>query len=883
MQNEQLANERIVPVRRSAAPQSRSNQRDAPPAVSTREAGAILGRSERSVQRAIANGEIAATRVGTAYRISREELTRLASSSTTPPSDPPLATIVALPTLAERMTSLPAPMSSFIGRGADLAVLLALLDDPAVRLLTLTGPGGIGKTRLSLAAAHALDESRFPDGVVFVALADVQHPGMVIPAIAQALGLRTHSDRDPAERVRTFLRRKQLLLVLDNFEHVLAAGPDVAQLLAEAQATRMLVTSRAPLRVVGERELAVQPMAVAEGGATAEAVLASDAGQLFAERAREHDASFTIDEASAPLIAELCARLDGLPLAIELAAARVKVLPPGQLLARFEQRLPLLNRGPHNAPARHRTMRDAIAWSYDLLSAPEQALFRRLAVFEGGFSLDAVAWMADGVTPSSPDHLDLVTNFVDHSLVTIDCRPNDEAHFRLLETIREFGLERLAAAGEEQEARASLAAYMQALMASLGAHELVSSSKLALDRLRARQADLQAVLAWLEDHDPPAFVRLVAKLPTYWYGSGYYREAQEWLERALPYAAAATALDVARMQVGRSRFQVLRGEYELAAAGFDHGIPELRLHGSKVEAAMALMWRAGLAMFTSDNEVAEAKYAEACQVAEQVADPRTRAMLLGFFMANLGVAARGRGEFDLAETRLLRAQEHFQAHDKTLDGNESSLAMTHLAFDELGQLALDRGDYALALSHYQAFLERAGEHDDMQTVEAVLVGVARVATAWGRLPSAARLFAMADTLQQRLGLAMSMPGDLAGHEQDLATVQSQLGEAAFAAEWRKGSQFSLGAARSETVALAPETLPGEETSTGVSCTVDALTRRELDVLRLLAQYKTDQEIADALYLSLRTVNWHVRSILAKLDVPSRRAAITKARAEGLVG
>jgi predicted ATPase len=308
---------------------------------------------------------------------------------------------------------------------------------------------------LSLRSAH-------PDGVTFVALADVASPSMVMPAIAQALGLRERPGQQHAEQLRRFLADKHLLLVLDNFEHLLAAGAEVAALLTGAPHVKALLTSRAPLRLMGERELPVLPMSLAGGQATLAELVTSDAGQLFVERAREHDPAFLLNEETAPLIADICARLDGLPLAIELAAARITVLPPRQLHARLTRRLPLLTRGARDAPARHGTMRDAIAWSFSLLSASEQWLFRRLAVFDGGFTLAAAGWMAsDEAALSASDDLDFVANLVDHNLVVADVGPDRESRFRLLETIREFGLEQAAAAGEEAEPRALHAAYFQ--------------------------------------------------------------------------------------------------------------------------------------------------------------------------------------------------------------------------------------------------------------------------------------------------------------------------------------------------------------------------------------------------------------------------------------
>ena len=413
---------------------------------------------------------------------------------------------------------------------------------------------------------------------------------------------------------------------------------------------------------------------------------------------------------------------------------------------------------------------------------------------------------------------DTIASLTEQSLLGVETGLDDERRFRMLETIREFGLERLATAGEGDAARAALAGWMLAMAASLGATELVSTNKPALDRLEASRAELHAVLAWLEERDAGAFVRLVAMLPGYWYGRGHYQEAQGWLERALLRADDAPALDVARMQVGLSRFQVLRGEFNLAAAGFERGIPVLRAHGSKAETAVALNWRAGLAIYTGDHAAAAATFAAACQVAEMVGDPRKRALLLGPFMANLGVAARARGEFDLADSHFQRALAQFQAHDATLGADEGRLAVGHLAFDKMGRLAIDRSDYARAHLHYRAFLEKVAADDDMQNIETALAGTARVATAWGRYSSAARLFAMADTLPQRLGLGMILPGERSGRDEDLANVRARLGDAAFAAAWREGQPFSLGAAREAVAALAPPVSAGVA---GVAATADS--------------------------------------------------------------
>ncbi len=361
---------------------------------------------------------------------------------------------------------LPAPPTSFVGRAGEAAAVVALLARDDVRLVTLTGPGGVGKTRLALRAAHEL-AAGFADGAAFIDLTPLTEPDLVAPTVATALGVRAAGDRPIAERLVEALRDRDLLLVLDNFEQVVEAAPLVAGLLAACPRLTALVTSREPLRLSAEHVFSVPPLGVpeADAGAMVDATAHSDAFRLFVERARSARSDFAVTAANTPMIAEIVRHLDGLPLAIELAAARVATLPPRALLARLEHRLPLLADGPRDAEPRHRTMRDAIAWSNELLSAAEQTAFRRLAVFVDGCALEAI----EAVLGPGADALAIVPSLVGKSLLRQEEGPDGEPRFRMLETIREFGLEQLGARGEEIAARDAHAAYILTLAKAVGA------------------------------------------------------------------------------------------------------------------------------------------------------------------------------------------------------------------------------------------------------------------------------------------------------------------------------------------------------------------------------------------------------------------------------
>lgn len=453
------------------------------------------------------------------------------------PPQPPLSSIAAP---VDARAAIPTVPDALIGRDQEIADLVSLLSLGAARLITLTGPGGVGKTRLALEVARDL-ASVFAGGSTFVALAQVRDPDLVIPTVAHVLGVRESADQPLLDRVCAALSNRATLLVLDNMEQILDAAADVAALLAGAPTVRLLVTSRGALHLSGEHQFPVRVLRLPAPGnaATLDEVAATEAIALFITRAKMVQPGFTLTEANAPSVVEICRRLDGLPLAIELAAARLPLLPPAALLARMERSLPLLTVGARDLPDRLQTMHAAIAWSYDLLTPSEQTDFRRLAVFMGGFTLEAAgAVMAAGGeeaidSESTNGSLDRIAALVERGLVWQVEQPDGDARFGMLETIREFGLEQLAASGEEETARRAHAHWFLALAVDFEADGYTPSAS-TLDRMERELPNFRVALAWFESiADPVQELILAQSLFLVWHQRSHRDEGRSWLERAL--------------------------------------------------------------------------------------------------------------------------------------------------------------------------------------------------------------------------------------------------------------------------------------------------------------------------------------------------------------
>ena len=446
--------------------------------------------------------------------------------------------------------ALPRPRTPLLGRDQEIDALSTLLVQDDVALVTLTGPGGIGKTQLALAVASRL-QAAFPSGAWFVDLSTLRDPSLVPLSIAQALDLRDAAGVAPLDRLREHLATRQALLVLDNLEHVTAAAPAIATLLSSCPRLAVLATSRVPLRLSAEQRFPVRPLPTPEPGSspTLPAVQELAAVQLFARAAQTVEPGFALSADNAATVAAICARLDGVPLAIELAAARCNVLSPAALLARLDHALPLLADGPRDVPDRLRTMGDAIAWSYDLLDAPDQHLLRRLAVFTGGFTEDAAAFVAPDADGSS-SILPRLTGLVEHSLL-VATDADGQPRFTMLATIQEFSLEQLDRLGETAAVRDRHAAWVLDLVEHANPWWHTAAQAQWLDTLEREHANLRAALAWLtQSGDRVTFVRLASLAWRFWSARFHWVEGSRWLRQAETWSQAHLTVEPLRVRVG---------------------------------------------------------------------------------------------------------------------------------------------------------------------------------------------------------------------------------------------------------------------------------------------------------------------------------------------
>jgi predicted ATPase/DNA-binding SARP family transcriptional activator len=626
-----------------------------------------------------------------------------------------------LDTLESRPTNLPVQPTSFVGREDDLAEVRRRLLRDDVRLLTLTGAGGTGKTRLALQAAADLLE-QFPAGAFFVGLAPVGDPEQVVPAIAQALGVKESGGRTTADALEEYLAERKLLLLADNLEHVVAAASALSKLLAAAPDVTLLATSREPLRVSGERVYPVPPLPTSEAVA------------LFVERAQAVRPEFELTQANAHAVTEICRRLDGLPLAIELAAARVVLFPPAALLSRLDERLKLLTGGARDRPERHQTLRAAIDWSHELLAEPRKALFARLAVFSGGWTLEAAEAVCDG----DLDVIDGLSSLLDKNVIRLD-GTDEEPRLEMLETIREYALEQLRERGEAEEMRRRHALWAVELVGTARAHLRRPEQTAWIPRMQIERDNVRAALAWaLDRRDDESAARLAVAMEAIWRRRGEFEEGGRWLERVLTLEIADEGLRARALAAG-AMLASKAGQLDSADARYQESVATLRRLGDRAGLAEALRGLAELQTVKKDYGAARVTADEAMALFEEIGDMGA----VGGRLINLGIVAMEEG--NPAEARALL--ERAVAVATAAGDHEVVASATH----GLGDAALVAGRLDEAVAHYRSSLGSADAQMDDRTVAHCLAGLAAVDASRGQAVRAGRLWGTVRELIEGVG------------------------------------------------------------------------------------------------------------------------------------
>jgi predicted ATPase/class 3 adenylate cyclase len=643
----------------------------------------------------------------------------------------------AIRTLDARPTNLPPQRTSFVGREREVAEVTSLLAE--TRLLTLTGPGGTGKTRLALkVAADHLD--RFSDGVFFADLSPIVDPALVPSVIAQALLVREEAGRDVLDTLADHLRDRHLLLALDNSEQVIEAGAAIARLLDAAPRLTILATSRIPFHISGEQEFQVPPLAVPDPGRVAdlEVVTRSEAVALFTERAAAIRPGFQITSQNAPAVAEIAARLDGLPLAIELAASRLKVLSPHALLERLGQRLSLLTGGARDLPERQQTLRRTIEWSHDLLKAEEQLLFARLGIFSGGWSLKAAEAICG--PDLDLDVLDGLGTLVDHSMVWPEMR-DGETRSTMLETIREFAVERLAASGEEDELRRRHAEHFRDLAEEAERHLIREDRVLWLGLLESEHDNLRTALDWAErTGEPDTGLRTAAAMWRFWLQRGHLSEGRGRLERLLSMPGATARGPVRARALGAlGGIAYWQSDYPPMRAAYKEAVDIAREVGDEKLLAYALLDLSFIPSLEQDTARTEAILREGLATAEEADD----GVLIAEFLSSIAFLDVVRGNPAAAIEPRLTAIEMLR--------KEGAAWKVGQYLGGLAMITRMVGDLDAARGHLREALETFAQATDTLSISMALTSLAHIANDEGLHERAARLLGAAARIRDELG------------------------------------------------------------------------------------------------------------------------------------